>query len=124
MNKPRLFSTVRRAGITLIGIVALVAVALPSAAFAAAGPAVVEASYDGIHYESGKFNRHKPTKKVYGYSYSKATKNYEKKYGDKKPVVKKVAVKKHDTQKAACQAIYKVKKGDNLTRIAKRFHVS
>lgn len=150
MTTPRIFANLRRITFALVGIVALVAVALPTAAFAASGPVVAETSPTGLQQEGGKYNRGRPGT-VYGYSYSKANQNYEKRYGNNHQPNrnyqrdynynnrnygynnyrndnyghKSYSNKGYDNKhQSYCENTYRVKRGDTLSKIARHYHVT
>lgn len=100
MNLRTGLSIIRRRTLLLLAVVALMAAMLPTAAFAS--------SYgrQGRAYDPGpRYSRH----------YHRPAKQYEHKHDHKHD---------HGHKHSRCEVTYKVKKGDTLSGIAKRFGVS
>lgn len=96
----------RRATILAVVIITLIALVLPTTAFAAAGVPDVEGRPSrGQNYN---YYRHNDRNDYHNDYYRN---DHGSRYGKSKSY-------------AHCEDIYKVKKGDNLSRIAKRYHVS
>ena len=100
-------TVVRRSALMLLLVMALVAALLPTAAYAGAKG---RSGMTSRSYASGRVQ----PKQRFDHRFDRQ-KDHQDRF-DKRPVVRKPQVR--------CETTYRVRKGDNLTKIARHFHTS